>query len=197
MITTCNTCETHVIIRVPTAIKTWEHAVRRVNLTVLHRQSTVFGRVLRVGITENIVCLAAYHWQMDFAPYWTWLAVLRQFFSSGTAADGHTPYKARPSQNWPKFETDDHVHQIFITSCAWLRRGVLCDRGFTEKWTNRALVTPPQSSPNVDIVVLPWTQILKQCCFKTAQVVNFYTTGEIIFFAYWPESDLTNITMFY
>ena len=30
---------------------------------------------------------------------WTWLAVLRQCFSSGTAADGHTPYKARPNQN--------------------------------------------------------------------------------------------------
>ena len=57
--------------------------------------------------------------------------MLRQCFSSGTAADGHTPYKARPSQNWQKITTYDHVHQIFITSCTWFRRGVLCDRGFT------------------------------------------------------------------
>ena len=60
--------------------------------------------------------------------------MLRQCFSSGTAADSHTPYKARPSENWPKITTYDHVHQIFITSCTWFRRGVLCDRGFT--WTN-------------------------------------------------------------
>ena len=38
--------------------------------------------------------------------------------------------KARPSQNWPKITTYDYVHQIFITSCMWFRRGVLCDRGF-------------------------------------------------------------------
>ena len=59
---------------------------------------------------------------MDFSAYispptWTWLAVLRQCFSSRTAADGHTRYKAGPSQNWPKITTYDHVHQIFITSC--------------------------------------------------------------------------------
>ena len=48
--------------------------------------------------------------------------MLRQCFSSGTAADGHTPYKARPSQNWPKITTYDHVQQIFITSCTWFRR---------------------------------------------------------------------------
>ena len=59
--------------------------------------------------------------------------MLRQCFSSGTAANGHTPYKARPSQNWPKITTYDHVHQIFITSCTWFRRGVLCDRGFRDK----------------------------------------------------------------
>ena len=57
--------------------------------------------------------------------------MLRQCFSSGTAADGHTPYKARPSQSWPKITTYNHVHQIFITFCTWFRRGVLCDRGFT------------------------------------------------------------------
>ena len=61
---------------------------------------------------------------MDFS-------VLRQCFSSGTATVGQNPYKARPSQNWPKMTTYDHVHQIFITSCTWFRRGVLCDRGFT------------------------------------------------------------------
>ena len=57
--------------------------------------------------------------------------MLRQCFSSGTATDGYTPYKARPSQNWPKITTYDHVHKIFITFCTWFRRGVLCDRGLT------------------------------------------------------------------
>ena len=66
---------------------------------------------------------------------WTWVAVLRQCFSSGTAADGHTPYKARPIQNWPKITTYDHVHQIFMTSCTWFRRGVLCDRGLSPRTT--------------------------------------------------------------
>ena len=100
--------------------------VRREILGVCHGQSTVIGRVLRIGMTANSVCLAAYHWQMDFSAYWTWLAVLRHCFSSGTAADGRTPYKARPSQNWPKITTYDHVHQIFITSfITWFRRGVL------------------------------------------------------------------------
>ena len=78
--------------------------------------------------------LAAYHWQMDFSIGWTWLAVLKQCFSSGTAADGHTPYKARPSQNWPNITTYDHVHEFFITSCTWFRRGVMCDGGWT-LWT--------------------------------------------------------------
>ena len=104
--------ETHVITRVPAVIKTWGGAVRRESLGVCHGQSTVIGRVLRVGITGNSVCLSAYHWQMDFSAYWTWLAVLRLCFSSGTAADGHTPYKTRPSQNWPKITTYDHVQQI-------------------------------------------------------------------------------------
>ena len=57
--------------------------------------------------------------------------MLRQCFSSGTAADCHTSYKAQPSQNWPKIATYDHVHQIFIASCTWFRRGVLCDPGFS------------------------------------------------------------------
>ena len=119
---TWNTCETHMIIRVPAVIKTWGDAVRPESLEVCPGQSTVIGRVLRVGIAGNSVCLAAYHWQMDFP-------MLRQCFSSGTAADGNTPNKARPSQNWPKITIYDHVHQIFITSCTWFRRGVLCDRG--------------------------------------------------------------------
>ena len=55
--------------------------------------------------------------------------MLKQCFSSGTATNGHTQYEARPSQNWPKITTYDHVPQIFVTSCTWLRRGVLCDRG--------------------------------------------------------------------
>ena len=43
--------------------------VRRQSLAVCYDQSTVIGRVLRVGITENSVCLAAYHWQMHFSAY--------------------------------------------------------------------------------------------------------------------------------
>ena len=128
VVKTCNTHETHVIIRVPAVIKTWGDTLRRESLGVSHGQSTVIGRVLHIGITGNSVCLAAYHWQMDFSAYWTWLAVLRQCFSGGTAADSHTPYQARPSQNLPKITTYDHVHQIFITSFTWFRRGVLCDR---------------------------------------------------------------------
>ena len=110
-------------IRVPAVIKTWGDAVRRESLGVCHGQSTIIGREVRVGITGNSVCLAAYHWQMDFS-------VLRQCFNSGTAADGHTPYKARPSQNWPKITTYDHVRQIFRTSCTWFRRGASHEWGF-------------------------------------------------------------------
>ena len=65
----CNTSETHVIIRVSAVIKTWGDAVRRESLGVCHEQSTVIGRVLRVGITGNSVFLAAYHWQMDFSMF--------------------------------------------------------------------------------------------------------------------------------
>ena len=61
VVKTCNTRETHVIIRVPTVIKTWGDAVRRESLGVCLGQSTVIGRVLRVGITGNSVCLAVYH----------------------------------------------------------------------------------------------------------------------------------------
>ena len=108
-------------------IKTWWDPVR--SLGVCHGQSTVIGRVLCVGITKNSVCLVAYHWQMDFSEYWTRLAVPRQCLSSGTAADGHTPYKARPSHNWPKITTYDHVHQILITSCTWFRSVEFCVNG--------------------------------------------------------------------
>ena len=59
--------ESHVIIRVPAVIKTWGDAERRESLGVCLGQTTVIGRVLRVGITANNVCLAAYHWQMDFS----------------------------------------------------------------------------------------------------------------------------------
>ena len=64
---TWNMRESHVIIRVPAVIKTWGDAVRRESLGVCLGQTTVIGRVLRVGITANNVCLAAYHWQMDFS----------------------------------------------------------------------------------------------------------------------------------
>lgn len=55
-ITTCNTHETQVIIRVPAVIKTWRDTVRPKSLAVSHGQSTAIGRVLRVGITE-IACV--------------------------------------------------------------------------------------------------------------------------------------------
>ena len=61
VVKTCNTLETRVVIRVPAVIKTWGDAVRRESLAVCHGQSTVIGRMLRVGITGNSVCLAAYH----------------------------------------------------------------------------------------------------------------------------------------
>ena len=80
VVKTCNTRETHVIIRVPAVIKTWGDAVRRESLGVCLGQSTVIGRVLRVGITGNSVCLATYHWQMDFS-------VLRQCLGSASAVE--------------------------------------------------------------------------------------------------------------
>ena len=52
---TCNTRETHVIVRVPAVIKTWGDAVRREGLGVCHGQSTVIGRLLRVGMKGNSV----------------------------------------------------------------------------------------------------------------------------------------------
>ena len=133
VVRTCNTRGTHVIIHVPAVIKTWADVVRRESLGVCHGQSTVIERVLHVGNTGNSVCLVAYRWQMNFSIGWTWLAVLRQCFSSGTASNGHTPYKARPSQNLPKITTYDQVHQIFITSRTWFRCGVLWDWGFREQ----------------------------------------------------------------
>ena len=127
---TCNTREAHVIIRVPAVIKIWGDAVRRESLGVCHGQSTVIGRVLRVGITRNSVCLAAYHWHMDFS-------VLRQCLGSVSAVE--QPPTAIPrtkygqAKNCPNITTYDHVHQIFITFCTWFSRGVLCDRGFKYK----------------------------------------------------------------
>ena len=81
VVKTCNTRETHAIIRVPAVIKTWVDAVIRESLGVCHGQNTVIGRVLRTGIRGNSLCSAAYHWRMDFSAYWTWLAVLRQWKS--------------------------------------------------------------------------------------------------------------------
>ncbi|KAH3801622.1 hypothetical protein DPMN_155279 [Dreissena polymorpha] len=47
VVMTCNTRESHVIIRVPAVIKTLEDAVRRESLADCHGQSTVIGRVFR------------------------------------------------------------------------------------------------------------------------------------------------------
>ncbi len=90
------TRKTHAIIRVMPAMKSWRDALGRESLAICHGQKTVIGGVLRVGITGNSVCLTSYHWQMDFTC--GWLAVFRPCFRSGTVADGHIPYKARPSQ---------------------------------------------------------------------------------------------------
>ena len=128
VVKTCNTRETHVIIRVPAVIKTWGDAVRRESLGICHGQSTVIRWVLRVGITGNSVCLAAYHWQIYFPVLRQCLGIASAVEQPPTAIPRH---KARPSQNWPKITTYDHVHQIFITSCTWFRRGVLCDRGLS------------------------------------------------------------------
>ena len=107
--------------------KTWQDAVRRESLGVCHGQSTVIGRVVRVVITGNSVCLAAYHWQMDFP-------VLRQCLGGASAVEQPTTVIPRTkhgeAQTWPKITTYDHVHQICITFCTWFRRWVLCDRGF-------------------------------------------------------------------
>ena len=65
---------------------------------------------------------------------WTWLPVLRQFFSSGAAADGHTTYKARTST---KLTNNYHVRPRltdFITFWPWLSRQVLSYRGLKPWW---------------------------------------------------------------
>ena len=49
------------IIRVSAVIKTSGDVVRCKSLGICQGQSTVIGRVLRIGITGNSVCLAAYH----------------------------------------------------------------------------------------------------------------------------------------
>ena len=57
--------------------------------------------------------------------------MLRQCFSSGAAADGHTTYKARPST---KLTNNYHVRPTdFITFWPWLSRKVLSDQGFKEE----------------------------------------------------------------
>ncbi len=66
---TCNKREAHAIVRVPAVLKTWLDAVRRESLAVCYGQSTVIGRVFRVGIAGNSVCLAACHWQMDITAH--------------------------------------------------------------------------------------------------------------------------------
>ena len=88
-------------MRVPAVIKTLGDAVRRDSLGVCHGQSTVIGRVLRVGITGNNVCLAAYHWQMDFS-------VLRQY--SGSASAVEQPPTAIPHTKHSQAKTDQKYH---------------------------------------------------------------------------------------
>ena len=61
VVKTCNTRETHVIIRVLVVIKTLGDWVTRENLGICHGQSTVIRCVLGVGITGNSMCLAPHH----------------------------------------------------------------------------------------------------------------------------------------
>jgi hypothetical protein len=44
-------------------LKAWGDVVRCESLAVCHGQSTVIGRMLRVGMKGNSVCFMAYHWQ--------------------------------------------------------------------------------------------------------------------------------------
>ena len=121
------------MIRVPAVIKTWGDAVRRESLGICHGQSTVIGRVLRVGNTGKKRVFSGLSLTNIF---FRAQAVLRQCLGSASAVEqpptAIPSHKARPSQNWPTITTYDHVHQIFITSCTWFRRGVLCDQGFTD-----------------------------------------------------------------
>ena len=100
VVKTCNTRQTHVIIRVPAVIKTWGEVVRRESLGVCHGQSTVIGRVLGVGITGNSMCLAAYHWQMDFS-------MLRQCLCSASAVE--QPPTAIPLTNHGQAKIDQKL----------------------------------------------------------------------------------------
>ena len=93
----------------------------------------------------NNGCLVAYHWQMDFS-------VLRQCLGSASAVE--QPLMAIPHtkhgqvKNRPKITTYDHVHQIFITSCKWFRRGDLCDRGSTVRGIYRNVFLPYKTMHN-------------------------------------------------
>ena len=100
VVKTCNTRETHVkhvIIRVPAVTKIWGDAVRRDRLGVRLGQSTIIGRVLRVGITGNSMCLAAYHWQMDFS-------VLSQCLGSASAVEQPSTAIHRTKQSQTKID---------------------------------------------------------------------------------------------
>ena len=102
VVKTGNTRETHVAISVLAVIKTWGDAIRRKSLGVCHGQGTVIRRVLRVGITDNSVCLAAYHWQMDFS-------VLRQCLGSASAVEQlPTPYPVQSTAK-PKLTKNYHL----------------------------------------------------------------------------------------
>ena len=79
LVKSCNTRETHVFRQVRQGLNLGD-AVRRESLVDSHGQNTVIRRVLRVGITGINVCLAAYHWQMDFS-------VLRQCLGSASAVE--------------------------------------------------------------------------------------------------------------
>ena len=173
VVKTCNTNETHVLIGVTAVIKTWGDAIKRESKGICHGQSTVIGRVLRIGITGNSVCLAAYHWQIYFS-------VLGQCLGSASAME--QPLTAIPrhtsgqSQNWPKITTYDQVHQIFITSCTWFRCGVLCDWGFSD-----AMLWPKTRSALAG--VMAWQDII---CTNVDLSTRTVTLGPILrYLSHW------------
>ena len=123
--------------------------------------------------------------------------MLRQCFSSGTTDDGHTGYKAWPSPKLTKITTYDHVHQIFITSCTWFRRGVLCDLGFRfpvfklSKFPNYVLFI----GLKLQFEVTEGFEIMHKDWYSLDEVPYCFPRSSIKFLGYmgWKISDLNQV----
>ena len=73
------------------------------------------------GWTSGVYC--SLYLALHVAGYgYPWLPVLRQCFSSGEAADGHTTYKARPSTKLTNNYLERPRPTDLITFWPWLRR---------------------------------------------------------------------------